>query len=283
VAAVRRGASLRRVGHAGTLDPLASGVLVLAIGQATRLTEYLLTSDKAYMADLVLGVTTDTYDADGQVVAQNPVPADLDRADIERVLSRFVGEIDQTPPVYSALKVQGKPAYARARAGESVSLEARRVIIRDFRLISYEPPSLKLAVTCSAGTYIRSLAHDLGQELGIGAMLSGLMRTASGRFKIADSVAFQTLSAGFADGSWQDYLLPVDFALGEMPQIVLDGEQMENIRHGRAIPANIEGVGLARGLTADGRFIAILSADLENQVWHPKKVFHSQIDPDYIP
>jgi tRNA U55 pseudouridine synthase TruB len=114
-------------------------------------------------------------------------------------------------------------------------------------------------------------------------MLSGLTRTASGRFKIADSVAFQTLSASFVDGSWQGYLLPVDFALGEMLQIVLDGEQVENIRHGRAIPANIEGMGLARGLTADGRFIAILSADLENQVWQPKKVFHSQIDPDYIP
>jgi tRNA pseudouridine55 synthase len=283
VAAVRRGASLRRVGHAGTLDPLASGVLVLAVGQATRLTEYLLTSDKAYIADLVLGVTTDTYDADGQVTARKPVPANLDRADIQRTLSRFVGEISQVPPVYSALKVQGKPAYARARAGESVSLEARRITIRDIRLISFEQPVLTLVVTCSAGTYIRSLAHDLGQELGSGAMLSGLTRIASGRFKIADSVAFKTLSEGFADGSWQDHLLPVDFALGEMPQIVLDGEQVENIRHGRAIPANIEGVGLACGLTAEGRFIAILSADPENQAWRPKKVFHSQIDPDYTP
>ncbi len=283
VAVVRRGASLRRVGHAGTLDPLASGVLVLAIGQATRLTEYLLTSDKAYTADLVLGITTDTYDADGEITTRAPVPVDLDVSDIRQALSRFVGEISQTPPVYSALKVRGKPAYARARAGESVSLKARRVIIRDIRLISYEPPALRLAVTCSAGTYIRSLAHDLGQDLGTGAMLSGLSRTASGRFKLSDSVTLQTLSTGFADGSWQKHLLPVDWALGEMPRIMLDAQQVENIRHGRAIPANIEGVGLACGVTVEGRFIAILAADPENRAWHPKKVFHSQIDPDYTP
>jgi tRNA pseudouridine55 synthase len=280
VAAVRRGANVRRVGHAGTLDPLASGVLILAIGQATRLTEYLLTSDKEYIADLVLGISTDTYDAEGQVVARKPVPADLDRSAVEGVLPRFLGEIDQVPPVYSALKVQGKPAYARVRAGESVILKARRITIRDIRLLSFEPPALRLAVACSAGTYIRSLAHDLGQALGTDAMLSGLIRTSSGRFKITDSVTLQDLAAGFADGSWQNYLLPAGFALAAMPQIELDGEQVENIRHGRAIPANIGEAELACGITIDGRFIAILSADPENQVWRPKKVFHSQIDSD---
>jgi tRNA pseudouridine55 synthase len=278
VAVVRRGANLRRVGHAGTLDPLASGVLVLAVGQAARLTEYLLTSDKEYTADLVLGITTDTYDAEGQVTARKPVPTGLDRARVEQVLPRFLGEIDQVPPVYSALKVRGKPAYARVRAGESVSLKARRITIRDIGVMSFEPPHLRLAVSCSAGTYIRSLAHDLGQALGTGAMLGGLTRTASGRFRIADSVALQDLAAGFADGSWQDHLLPAGFALAGMPQVVLDDDQVENIRHGRAIPANIEGVGLSCGIMPDGRFIAILSADPESQTWRPKKVFHSQID-----
>jgi tRNA pseudouridine55 synthase len=278
VAAVRRGASLRRVGHAGTLDPLARGVLILAIGQATRLTEYLLTSDKAYIADLVLGITTDTYDAEGQVIAQKPVPTGLDRSSVEQVLPRFLGEIDQVPPVYSALKVRGKPAYARVRAGESVSLKARRVTIRDIQVMSFEPPNLRLAVSCSAGTYIRSLAYDLGQVLGTGAMLGGLIRTASGRFSITDSVALQDLAAGFADGSWQDYLLPAGFALAGMPQVVLGGEQVEDIRHGRAIPANIGDVELACGIMPDGRFVAILSADPASQTWRPKKVFHSQFD-----
>jgi tRNA pseudouridine55 synthase len=283
VSAVRHGANLRRVGHAGTLDPLARGVLILAIGQATRLTEYLLTSDKEYIADLVLGVTTDTYDAEGEVVSRQPVPVCLDRAEVEDVLPRFLGEISQVPPVYSALKVRGKPAYARVRAGEEVNLEARRITIHEIRLLSFDPPQLKLAVTCSAGTYIRSLAHDLGQVLGIGAMLGGLIRTASGRFRLEDSVTLEDLASGFADGSWRGHLLPAGFALAEMPQVVLDDGQVENIRHGRAIPANIEKVGMACGIKPDGRFIAILSADPENQVWQPKKVFQSQIDSDDTP
>ena len=273
VAAVRRGTGVRRVGHAGTLDPLAEGVLVLALGPATRLTEYLSGSDKEYLATLTLGLSTDTYDAEGQIVARRDLPPDLTVEQVEVVLSRFRGEIEQTPPVYSAVKVAGKSAHARVRAGEMVRLKPRRVTIRSLQLLTYDPPEIRLRVVCSAGTYIRSLAHDIGETLGCGAILSGLTRTASGRFRLEEAVSWETLRAAFDDGSWRAFLLPPDLALEGTPRIGLDEEGLARVQHGQPIPAGGSVSGLARAYAPDGRFVAVLSGDPAGGVWRPRKVF----------
>jgi tRNA pseudouridine55 synthase len=279
VAAVRHGSGERRVGHGGTLDPLAQGVLVLALGQATRLLEYLAGSYKTYIADLVLGVTTDTYDAEGQVVDRRPVPSDLRAEQIEAVLDRFRGQIEQTPPIYSAVKVRGKAAFARARAGQEVILQPRRVEIVRLEVLSFEPPSLKLAVTCSAGTYIRSLAHDLGEVIGCGAMLAGLVRTASGCFRIEDSVSWPVLQKAFQDRSWQSYLLPADLALAGTPRIMLDEVWLARLLNGAPLPLGKVDAGLGRAYDQEGRFVAVLSGDPARGLWLPKKVLTSELIP----
>ncbi|MFW5942793.1 MAG: tRNA pseudouridine(55) synthase TruB, partial [Chloroflexota bacterium] len=180
VARVRRLCDTRRVGHAGTLDPLASGVLVLAVGRATRLLEYVVGQPKEYQARVRLGQETNTYDGEGEITAQRPVP--VTRADVEQALQQFRGDIAQIPPMYSALKKGGKRLYELARQGKEVEREARRVTIYDLEILTWDRPVLTVRVRCSTGTYIRSLAHDLGQALGTGAYLSGLRRTAIGAF-----------------------------------------------------------------------------------------------------
>lgn len=272
VAGVRRGTGERRVGHGGTLDPLAEGVLVLALGRATRLLEYLSGSQKAYDATLKLGVSTDTYDAEGEIVEERPVPASLAAADVERALDAFRGTIQQTPPVYSAVKVGGKTAYSRARAGEEVELPPREVTISSLALASFEPPTVGLSVICSAGTYIRSLAHDLGQALGTGAMLTGLVRTASGAFRLADAVGWAELQESFAAGTWRDYLLPAGAALPGTPRITLNAEQLDYVRNGRPLTGEVVD-GFGRAYAPDGQFVAVLEGDTERNVWRPKKVF----------
>lgn len=270
---VRRGTGERRIGHAGTLDPMASGVLVLALGQATRLMEYLTVSQKRYRAVVTLGIATDTYDAEGAVVEEKPLPAGFAPEMVEAALAGFRGPIEQVPPVYSAIKVGGRPAYDRARAGEDVQLQPRRVEIYDLRLTAFEPPELTLELTCSAGTYVRSLAHDLGQALGSAAMLSALQRTASGRFLVQEAVSWPELEAGFADGSWQRYLLPADFALADAPQVTLDADGLVDVGHGRAIRGEAVTEGLARAYAPDGKFVAVLRGDPGRGHWQPHKVF----------
>jgi len=175
---VRKGTGIRKVGHAGTLDPRASGVLVLCLGAATRLSEYLSARDKRYQALVRFGVATTTYDSDGDVTQTGGVVPPLDT--IQQALTAFRGRIEQAPPPFSAVKIQGRKAYQLARRGEPPALAPRPVDIRRLDVIDYTPPDLALDVECSAGTYIRTLAHDLGQTLGCGAHLSALRRTASG-------------------------------------------------------------------------------------------------------
>jgi tRNA pseudouridine55 synthase len=268
---VRRGTRERRVGHAGTLDPLAKGVLVLALGKATRLLEYLSVSDKRYRATVRLGVMTDTYDIQGQVMGEFPLADDLTPEVINSLLQRkFVGDILQQPPVYSALKVGGKAAYARARAGEQVALEPRPITIHAIELLELNPPDLTLDVHCGPGTYIRSLAHDLGQALGCGATLAGLTRLSSGGFRLEKAVPLDALQVAFEDGSWREYLLPADLALDGTPQVRLDEASYEHLRNGRPIAS--EGAeGLARAYAPDGRFVGVLLGDGDG--WRPKKVF----------
>lgn len=189
---VRRWAKQRRVGHLGTLDPLATGVLPLALGEATKLSQLLTHGRKVYRGEILLGIETETYDREGQEVSriEGPWPA---RDAVEKALGAFRGEIQQVPPPYSALKRGGEAAYRRARRGEEVVLEPRPVTLYRLELTSYDAPSVRVEVECSAGTYLRSLAHDLGQSLGTGAHLSELTRTRSGPFLIEQAVALDDL------------------------------------------------------------------------------------------
>jgi tRNA pseudouridine55 synthase len=277
VLAVRRGTGEKRIGHAGTLDPLAGGVLVLALGQATRLVEYLVASRKSYHAEITLGIETTTFDAEGDVVARLPLPADLSIEAIRPILTQFTGHIEQVPPVYSAIKVQGKAAYARARKGEVVDLPSRPVEIDRLELIEFDPPIVCITVDCSPGTYIRSLASDIGKALGCGAMLSGLTRTASGDFTQENAVSWGELRQSFEDQTWMKHLLPADFALSAYPRIDLDESQVKLVMNGAPFSAGGVSTGIARAYTPEGRLAAVLVGSPDRQIWKPKKVF-TQVD-----
>lgn len=276
---VRALTGIRRVGHAGTLDPLATGVLLVCVGRATRVAEYLMTGHKVYRARLRLGVTTDTYDAEGRVVAETPV--EVDRAQVEAALDRFRGRIEQVPPMYSALKHKGTPLYELARRGVDVdrrSLKARQVEVFRLELTAWEPPSCTLELTCSRGTYVRTLAHDLGQVLGCGAHLAALTRLASGDFHLEDAVTLEELAQAAAGGRWPDLMVPMDAALTRFPALYLDADAARQLCSGQAVPAIPEGedqmtAGLARAYDRDGTFLALAAYDPAVDLWRPRKVF----------
>jgi tRNA pseudouridine55 synthase len=219
-----------KVGHAGTLDPLASGVLVVCVGRATRLAEYVQRMRKEYTATYQLGRTSDTDDIEGAVVelADAPVPS---RQAVEQALGGFVGDIQQRPPVYSAVKLAGQRAYARARRGESVELAPRTVSVYEIRLVEYEYPKLVLDVTCGAGTYLRSLGRDLGQTLGSGAVMSALVRTAIGDFTIDEACPLEALTPDTV----AQWLLPPTRAVAELPQVQLTADEERHVLMGRMI------------------------------------------------
>src|SRR5437016_6900993 len=221
VAKIRRLLKEKRVGHAGTLDPLASGVLPICVGQATRVAEYLSESGKAYQADINFGTATDTYDAEGTITATAST-ADLTLNMIQETLEQFRGPQMQYPPLYSAIKIQGQPAYKRARAGEAIVLEPRPILIYTLEIRDWNPPRLTLAIECSKGTYIRSLAHDLGMQLGCYAYLDSLIRTRSGPFPLSASITLEQLADAVHSDSVRQYLYPIDKALEQYPALVLD-------------------------------------------------------------
>ncbi len=273
VARIRRGTGERRVGHAGTLDPLADGVLVVALGQATRLVEYLSGADKTYEAEIFLGRTTDTYDAEGHVTAVRPIPEGLTPATVERHLCQFRGAILQTPPPHSAIKVKGRPAYLRARAGEAVAIPPRPVTIHELTVEELAAPYIRLRVRCSAGTYIRSLAHEIGQTLGCGAMLSALTRTSSGAFTLAEAVAWDDLESALSTGEWPRLVIEADRALVDTPAVMVDAGDVRRVANGMPFAAAEVRAGLARAYTPAGRFFAVLKGDAEAGIWRPHKVF----------
>ncbi len=277
VDAVRRMAGQRKVGHAGTLDPMATGVLLICLGQATRVAEYLMASRKCYRATIVLGMTTDTYDADGEIVASTG-RTDYTQAEIEAALAQFVGSIEQVPPIYSALKRDGQPLYKRARRGEAVERQPRPVEIQEIRLLDWTPPSLIAEVNCSSGTYIRALAHDLGQHLGSGAYLAALVRLSSGRFTLEEAVSLGRLEEAFQHGHYDSYLVSLDEALLDWPAMIVGAEDARRIGHGHAIlgdpPVMDEGQApLHRAYSLGGDFLAIMTYHAAEGRWHPKKVF----------
>jgi len=233
---IRALTGVRRVGHAGTLDPLASGVLLACIGQATRVAEYLMAGQKVYRARVHMGTTTDTYDAEGQVVAEAPV--EVSHAQVEAALAHFRGAIAQMPPLYSALKHKGTPLHRLARRGveaEQLSLQPRQVEIVRLELTAWEPPECTLEVTCSPGTYVRVLAHDLGQALGCGAHLAGLTRLASGAFRLEDAVTLEELAQAAAEHRWPALLHPLDAALSRFPALRVDADAAGRLCKGQPI------------------------------------------------
>ncbi len=273
VQVIRRGTNIRRAGHTGTLDPRASGVLVVLIGPAVRLSEYVSASDKRYQAVITLGKTTDTYDEDGRVTSSSEVNITEERFDEE--LQKFVGEIEQVPPPYSAVKVKGRKAYDMARKGEEVELAPRIINVYSLELLEWAPPEVVIDVYCSSGTYVRSLAHDLGERLGCGATLTGLRRTKSGRFTLRDAVPLRKLNDAFVDGTWYQYLIPAAEALSDWPTVEVNTDQMDVLRHGNRIPAVNPTGPKAIGVNEQGELVALLELDEASGEWQPKKVFFS--------
>lgn len=268
VNAVRRLAGIRRVGHAGTLDPLASGLLLVCLGRATRLLEYLVGQPKSYLATVQLGQETSTYDAEGEVMARHPV--DISRQQLTTALDRFRGDIEQLAPLYSAVKVGGQPLYRLARKGEPVERPARVVTIYQLDLLAWQGSVLELRIHCSSGTYIRSIAHDLGQELGCGAFLTGLRRTDVGRYSLADAMPLTSL----AQEDWRRHLRPTDSAIRHLARLdVADGEALA-LFHGQAIPRRPGQTkeSLVRAYDEADHFVGVLTAD--DQQWRPQKIFY---------
>jgi tRNA pseudouridine55 synthase len=275
VVIIRKHLKQKRVGHTGTLDPLASGVLPICIGQATRVAEYLSESGKAYLAHINFGTATDTYDSEGTTTATAST-ADLTLNMIEETLEQFRGSQMQYPPLYSAIKIQGQPAYKRARAGETIVLEPRPIVIYALEILEWIPPRLTLAIECSKGTYIRSLAHDLGTRIGCFAYLETLVRTRSGPFTLSDSITLEKFADAVETNSIHDYSFPLDKALVQYPAIKIDAETVERVRHGNTFNNPIaNNSGLARVYNSNGAFVAIAEWNEEQQAWQPKKVFTS--------
>ncbi|MGQ9515958.1 MAG: tRNA pseudouridine(55) synthase TruB [Anaerolineae bacterium] len=278
---VRRLTHQRKAGHAGTLDPLATGLLVVCLGQATRLVPYLIGHDKSYRARLRLGQSTDTYDAEGHITYEHSGPLP-DRSQVEAVLPAFLGDIEQEPPAFSAVKVAGEPLYRRARRGEGVSAPSRRVWIDRLELTAWEPPYLTLEIDCSAGTYVRSLAHDIGRRLGCGAFVAGLVRTRSGPFRLEQAVSLEKLARA---GQWQGYLLPLDAGLQDLPAFILTPDEAVRVGFGQPIagPAPADDRP-ARAYAEDGRLLAVLHFDPQTGLWHPRVVLAGgTVHPDISP
>lgn len=237
VALVRRLSGARRVGHGGTLDPFASGVLPVFLGSATRMAEYHLADEKAYRAVATFGARSTTDDVEGELTpSEAPVPT---REQVEAALPALTGRIVQRPPAYSAVKVGGRRAYELARRGERPELRDREVEIHELRLTVWEPdperPQATLEVRCAAGTYVRSLARDLGDRLGCGAYLSALVRTASGPFRIQDGLDLDQLRRALADGAVDRHLLPADAGLDAYPAISLDSDELAAVVRGQVV------------------------------------------------
>jgi tRNA pseudouridine55 synthase len=250
VAQVRRLAGTRKVGHAGTLDPMATGVLVLGVNRATRLLGHLMLTEKAYDATIRLGVATTTDDAEGEVLASTPL-GDLSEQRVHEALGAFVGDIEQVPTAVSAIKVDGRRAYARVRDGEQVELAARPVTVHEIVVHEVALPEVRLSVRCSSGTYIRAIARDLGAALGVGGHLAALRRTAVGPFDLSTASTLEELSEEFA-------MMPIaEAARAAFPSVDLDADRALAVRYGRALDLALPGAGEHALFAPDGEFLAL--------------------------
>jgi len=280
VARVRALVGERRVGHGGTLDPTATGVLLLLIGKATRIQEYLLDMPKTYRVRICLGAVTDTYDASGRITARSSW-AHLTEDAIRASADTFVGKIQQVPPPFSAIKIAGKRAYKLARAGETVALAPRPVNIDRIDILDYLPPLLSLEVECGKGTYLRSLAHDLGAKLGCGGYVDSLTRLRVGPFAIEDALTLDELAAKDRPEIQQMASRWLNLALDHLPAVTLDASSCRLIWTGRSLPSALPSfsglLGATEGqrcqiLDTDGHVVAIMRLNASEGAWKPEKI-----------
>lgn len=270
VAVVRRTLGTRRVGHAGTLDPAAEGVLPICVGRATRLVDRLADADKGYYGEVVLGVRTTTDDAEGEVIGTAEVPPLDDRA-LEDALARFRSRIQQTPPQYSAIKVAGQRAYDLARRGGDVALRPRQVTVHRLTAHWWRPPRLAVTLACSKGTYIRSIARDLGETLGCGAHLARLVRLWVGQFSLDDALSLDELAERARGGRMHEALLPADVGVRDLPVLVVDPPRAVDMGHGRGWRmAGGGSASLARVYDTGGTLLGIVAADTSRGLWQPR-------------
>lgn len=279
VSRVKRGLRADKVGHCGTLDPFASGVLVCCINQATRISRFFLHEDKSYEAVLRLGVETDTQDVTGRTVATAPVS--VTEAAIQSACSGMAGPMRQQPPVYSALKHEGVPLYRLARSGRPIQKPAREIVIHRIEVLAIDLPDVHFSVTCSGGTYVRTLAADLGRILGCGAHLRKLVRTASGRFTLAQALSLEEIPSLSGTGAEGGRMIEMNEALSFMPQQRVGLRTAEKVRHGMSLtgsdiqhPEPDGGSGWLRVLDPDERLIAILAYKKENPGYNYCCVFN---------
>ena len=269
---VRRILGQKRVGHAGTLDPAATGILLVCAGQATRLVEYLVPGIKTYQGTIRLGQATDTYDSEGEFTSETETDH-LDRGMVEAAMVSFTGDIEQIPPAYSAIKRDGVPSYKLARKGKDVNLPARRIRIESFELLGWNQPELTFRIVCQSGTYVRSIAHDLGAALEVGGYLQSLCRTGSGSWRVEDALDLTALEQAAADGRLGSVIRPFSDVLTDMPGVTITEKEIAQLGYGQELPLEVEGrpeIICARAET--GRLVAILVPTGTNR-WRPKKVF----------
>ena len=287
---IKRLSGLRRkIGHAGTMDPLARGLLPICVGQATRLMDYLVAGSKQYRMEIRLGAVTNTYDAEGEVVEIGKVfGITPDR--LEPAIEPFVGVIQQIPPMYSAIKVQGQRLYKLARAGKEIQREARTVEIHRIQILDFAPPSLTLLVDCGRGVYMRSLAHDLGQVLGCGGYVTDLERLRCGGFETEDSVTLEQLELAAESGpdGWMEHLQPVDAVLRKLRTLAAGPSAKHHLLNGRSVssaqyPVDAEYLESFRAYDEEGRFLALVRHDRADGSWKPIKVFHLDSPSPYAP
>lgn len=281
---VRRLFGQKRVGHAGTLDPMATGVLVVALGRATRIVEYIMGRPKEYRARLLLGKSTDTQDSTGEVVAESDASG-ITREALESAITRFIGEIDQVPPTISAIKYQGKPLYKHAREGRIIEREARKVTIYSISVLDFTPGNIaeaELLVKCGSGTYIRTLCSDIGEVLGCGGHMSVLERTAVGSFKIQDAVSTADLAQAKSDGRLESYVIDMSDTLQDMPAVYVEESNVERLLNGLAIESGAcESDGsIVRMLSPEGELLAMGVVDSSGgrRVVKPRKVLARAAD-----
>ena len=292
---IRRLSGEKKVGHGGTLDPLASGVLPICLGRATRVSEFLADSSKTYRAVMKLGAATDTYDAEGTITEEHD-SSHLTLEQVENSLGPYRGIILQEPPMYSALKHEGKRLYELAREGITIERPKRETAVHKLQILKWDPPFATIYVDCGRGTYVRSLAHDIGQDLGVGAHLTELVRLRTGPFDISESVTPEEFEEAAEAGNWQDLLFPMDFALTSMPAAVLDKRAERATINGQPIPISYLDYDkistaaaqlsnayrepgeliLCRAYSQEGRFLAVISAPTPRGPWSPKRVFAPQ-------
>ncbi len=269
----------QKVGHGGTMDPLAQGVLPVCFGQATRLMDYVVDGTKRYRMEVRLGATSVTYDAEGEITETGD-PGHLTAEVVEQALQPFIGVIEQRPPMYSAVKVEGQRLYKLARAGIEVEREARPVEIFDIRLVDFSTPVLTLEVECGRGVYMRSLAHDLGVILGCGGYVTDLARQYCGTFPADESITLESLETANAvePRGWESHLHPIDRVLRSLRAIKISPQAEQALRHGQSIGLGRQALDAGyleqfRVYGKDGRFLALVKCDRSANCWQPVKVF----------